>query len=290
MAKQAYKIPADLNATHLDMEIAIQSKDGVGVKPLPIKVILTYVVSALLCFYLVTNTFIDNGSGLQKVLFVVLWVVLTLQLARFDKTKQMQAQLVPVLFNYIPKTSRKVLTRTSSKANAFYVIAGIEKIDKDTGLVTYTDGTYGYWYRVVGSASILLFDDDRNAILSRVDSFYRKIGTDCECCFMTTKESQKVFRQVANLKRRYDRLTTDEPDMLKIADEQFTILKNYVGDTFKSIHQYLLIKADNKEALMNNKNVLQSEVENSSLMLKQCIPLYYDDINEVLRAVYRGGD
>lgn len=288
MAKQAYKIPTDLDASHLDMEIAIQNKDGIGAKPLPIKVLLTYVASALLCFYVVSHTVIGQGSVFQIILFVIFWAILTFQLARFDKTKQMQAQLIPVLFDYIPKANRKILTRTSCKANAFYNIAKIEDIDKDTGLVTYTDGTFGYWYRVVGSASILLFEDDKNAILSRVDSFYRKIGTDCECCFITTKESQKVFRQVASLKRRYDSLTTDEPDLLKIADEQFNILKNYVGNTFKSIHQYLVIKADNKEALINNKNVLQSEIENSTLMLKQCIPLYYDDINEVLRIIYRG--
>lgn len=288
MAKQAYKIPADLDATYLDMEIAIQNKDGIGVKPLPIKIILTYIASAFLCFYACNKTIISRGSAIQIILFIILWVLLTLQLARFDKTKQMQAQLIPTLFSYIPKSNRHIMTRKTNKANAFYSIAGIEDVDKDSGLVRYTDDTYGYWYRVVGSASILLFEDDKNAILQRVDSFYRKIGTDCECIFVTTKEAQRVFRQVANLSRRYEALTVDDPDLLRIADEQLNILQKHVGSSFKSIHQYLIIKADNKEALMNNKNVLQSEIENSSLMLKQCIPLYYDDINEVLRIIYRG--
>ena len=50
----------------------------------------------------------------------------------------------------------------------------------------------------------------------------------------------------------------------------------------------MIIKGDNKEALMRAKNVLQSEVENSSLMIKQCVPLYYDDIVEILKLIYSG--
>lgn len=286
MAKAVYKIPADLDASHLDMEIAIQSKDGVGIKPLPIRIILSYVISAMLCFFVLFKTPISNASMLQKIIFVILWVIITFWLCKFDKTKIMQMQLIPVFFDYLPKPSRKVFTRKTSNATPFLGIVGISDIDDKTGMIYYTDGTFGYWYRVVGSASVLLFEDDKEAILSRVDSFYRKIGNDCECVFITTKEGQKVYRQVASLKRRYDKLTSDDPDLLKVADEQLHILTDFVGGTFKSIHQYLVIKADNKEALLSNKNVLQSEVENSSLMIKQCIPMYKEDVYDILKDIY----
>lgn len=285
--KQAFKIPYDLDASYGDMEIAIQGKDGVGLKPLPVKVILTYVFSGLVCFYVCSNSFISRGSLLQIVLFVLLWSVLTIQLARFDKTKRMQAQLIPVFMEYLPKRNRFILTRTSKTATPFMGIAGVLDID-DNGLVSRTDGTFEYWYRVVGSASILLFEDDRNAILQRVDSFYRKIGTDVEVSFLTSKESQKVHHQIANLKRKFDRLTVSDPDLLKVADEQFHILRDHVGGSFKSIHQYMILKGDNKEALTVAKNVLQSEVENSALMIKQCVPMFKHDINEPLRLIYKG--
>lgn len=288
MAKNVYGIPADLNATYADMEIAIQSKDGVGAKPLPIKVILTYVGSIMLCFYICSQTIVKYGELWQIVLFVVLWIALTLVLAKYDGTKRMQIQLIPTLLNYIPKANRYIITRTSSSANAFYRIAGIKNIDETSGLVSWEDGTYGYWYRVVGSASVLLFDEDRNAILNRVDMFYRKMNTDAECVFLTAKESQKVYRQIANLKRRYDALNVDDAELKACAEEQFTILKHYVGGSFKSIHQYLVIKADNKEALIQTKNVVQSEVENSTLMIKQCIPMYKEDIDSVLHTIYSG--
>ena len=180
-----------------------------------------------------------------------------------------------------------LLNNTFIKSNDFYSIAGF-MIDERTGLVTYPDGTFGYWYTVVGSASILLFDDDRTAILNRVDAFYRKLNTDAEICFITSKESQKVYRQIASLKRRYDALEAQDPDLLLIADEQFAILRDFVGGSFKSIHQYMILKGDNREALNQLKNIVQSEVENSSLMIKQCTPLYKDDINNVLRVIYKG--
>lgn len=296
MAKQSYKIPADLDATYGDMEIAIQSKNGVGAKPLPVKVILTYIGSIMLLFYVCTHGIISHGSFGQIVIFAILWLILTVQLARFDKTKRMRVQLLPVLLDYLPKASRHMLTRTSAKANPFFALVGIKNIDKRTGMIEFNDSTYGYMYRVVGSASVLLFDEDKEAILNRVDSFYRKIGVDCECIFITTKEAQKVYRQISSLKRKYDALTTNDPDLLRIADESFDVLKNFVGTSFKSTHQYLIIKGDNREALSANKNVLQSEYENSSLMIKQCTPLYYEDIvgdentTGVLASIYKGCD
>ena len=270
------------------MEIAIQSKDGLGAKPLPIKVILTWVASIVICFYIITHTIISKGAIWQIIMFVILWLLMTLLLAKYDGTKRMQAELSPALLNYIPKGNRHIITRTSSDSGAFWQIVGRESINQKTGLIEFTDGTFGFGYRVVGSASILLFDDDKNAILNRVDSFYRKMGCEVECIFITTKSAQTVYKQVANLKRRYDSLEVRDPDLRNLANEQFHVLKHYVGGSFKSVHQYLILKADNKEVLMQSKNVLQSEVENSSLMIKKCEALTYQDTCDVSRIIYRG--
>ena len=287
MAKIVYKIPADLAASHADMELAIQTKGGIGARPLPVKVIMTYVCSVVILFYLIMNSFISRGNPMEIRIFVLLWLAMTVLLASFDTTKQMQIQLIPVLLEYIPKINRKILTRTSSTATPFYHIAGMETIDND-GLVHFSDGTLGYWYRVVGSASILLFDGDRDAILDRDDLFWRKISPDCEILFMTTKEAQQVYKQVAYLKRRYENLTAYDPDLTKIANEQLEVLREYVGTRSKSIHQYMLVKGDNMEALMRAKQVIQSEYENSALIFKQCQAMLREDIEEILAPIYQG--
>lgn len=287
MAKTSYKIPHGLNASYGDMVISLKSKDGIGVKPTPIKVVLGYVASAAALFMVMSKTFMSVGTFGQKVLFVIFWALMTVVLLRHDGTGRMQIELIPTLFNYIRKSDRLVITRTSEGPGAFYGIANVKSITKN-GLVEFTDGTFGYFYRVVGSASILLFDADRRAILDRVDSFYRKLNTECECCFVTTKAAQTVYKQVNALKRKYNKLEVRDPELMALAEAQFRCLKQYVGSSFKSIHQYLVIKADNREMLAQTKNVLQAEVENSTLMIKRCIPMYEQDILLFLETIYKG--
>ena len=257
-----YKIPYGLNATYGDMEISFQGKNGVGSKPIPIKVVLGWLCSALLCFFTVTKTIVSTGTFFQIFLFVVFWIGFTAVFLKYDPTHRLQAALIPTLLNYVRKSDRLVLTRKASNAIPFYNIVGIKAIDEKNGLVEYLDGTYAYWYRVVGSASILLFDEDRKAILDRVDHFYRNLNTDCEVVFITTKSSQQVYKQIMNLKRRYDALEVRDPDLLEVANAEFRTLRDYVGSSFKCIHQYMILKADNMEVLQMTKNALASEVEN----------------------------
>lgn len=288
MAKDSYKIPDTLDKSMGDMEISLQSSDGIGARPMPIKIILMYALSIILWFFAVAKTFIaDGGIGLI-IVFSALWFALTALMLHRDKTGLPQASLVVSMLNYLPKNLRYVVTRNSAPAKDFYTIAGIEDIDGEKGLITFTDGTYGYMYRVVGTGSILLFDEDRKAILDRVDGFYKKMKPEYELIFITSKEAQKIYRQVARLKERYDNLDFDDPELRAVADMEYNYLKNVVGGSFRSIHQYLIIKAENTEALTVGKNMLQSEVENSSYMFKQCTALFGNDIYDVFRTIYKG--
>lgn len=288
--KQSYRVPYDLAQDYLDMSITLSPGDGTVARVLPAVVVLTYVISFLVCLAVLFKSFIGTMSTVpQKILFVILWAALTVVLASFDGTRRMNIQKVPTLFSYLPRRARYVFTRTNHDAMPFFNILGIEDISDD-GLVTYTDTTFGYWYRVTGSASVLLFDADRDAIINRVDAFYRKWDTDSEIVFMTTKEAQKVYRQVAHLKRLYDNIRNDDPDLRELAEEQFRILRDHIGSEFRSLHQYMLIKSKNKEALRVANSVLQSEVENSSLMIKQCVPLDKTDVLKVLASIYQRSD
>ena len=289
MAKKSYRVPYTLAQSYADMTVSLNTKDGSVGKVLPMLVIFTYVISVLSCLIIVSKTYIGTyGNTLQVILFIILWAALTVVLAKFDGTRRMNIQRVATLLSYLPNRARHVYTRTTRSAIPFYNIVGIDKVEQD-GLVWYNDDTFGYFYRVVGSASILLFEADQEAILNRVDNFFKKWQTDSEVIFITAKEGQKIYRQLANLQKRYENLQNDDPDLRDLAEEQFRILRDYVGKEFKSIHQYMVIKSANKEALRVANNILQSEVENSSLFIKQCVPLEKDDTLEVLRSIYQKG-
>jgi hypothetical protein len=288
MAKEVYKIPASLDENYLNMEIALQSKDGVGLKPLPVRVILVWLLGLLALFYVVVNessVIASAGMGV-RVVFGITWLAFLYVLTQTDKSHRMQLELIPALLSYIQKSNRSIITRKTSNANAFYGVVGIESIDADTGLVTYTDKTFGYWYSVVGTASVLLFPEDRNAILDRVNDFYKKLQSDCELVYVTTKEPQRIHKQTAHLMAQYKALEFKDPDIDDLVREQYDVLKNFVGKEFKSLHQYMVVKGDSREALSNVNNIIIGEYQNSSLMYKQCVPMYHDEICDVLHLIY----
>lgn len=288
--KSSYRIPYSLAQSYADMTIALQSKDGSVGRVVPMLAVASYTVLFLACLLIVSKTFIGTmGSTFQVILFVLLWAALTVVLSKYDGTRRMNMQRIMSLLTYLPRSARHVYTRNIRSAVPFWNIVGIERVEDD-GLVVYADKTFGYFYRVVGSASILLFESDQEAILTRVDNFFKKWQTDSEVIFMTAKEGQKVYRQLANLQKRYENLQNDDQDLRDLAEEQFRILRDYVGSEFKSIHQYMVIKSDNKEALRVANGILQTEVENSALFIKQCVPLERDDTLEVLRSIYQKGD
>lgn len=292
MAKEVYKIPASLNENYMDMEIAIQSKDGVGLKPLPVRVIMVWLFGLLGIFYCTMNggSFIAQSGVFLRILFAVVSLGFLYTLTRVDKSHRMQIELVPVVLNYLQKSNRYVVTRKTGNGNAFWGIVGIESIDEKTGLVKYIDGTYAYWYSVVGTASVLLFPDDRTAILDRVDEFYKKIGSDCEVIFMTTKEPQRIHKQLAHLTAQYKALEFKDPDITMLVKEQYHQLEDVVGKEFKSLHQYMVIKGDTREALSHINQIVMAEYEGSSLMFKQCTPLYRQGIEVPLKLIYSGED
>lgn len=286
MPKNVYKIPTSIDRNFLDHEVAL-SGGGFQAKPLPMKVLLFWAASILSLFWVASSTFVASASWWLIALVVIWWLLATAFLGQYSKTKEMKYMSVPAMLSYLPIASRRVLTRKSTNPSAFYSVVGIDSIN-ETGLIKYADGTFGQGYLVVGSASILLFDEDRKAILNRVDSFWRKVDVNCEYTFITTKEPQRVYHQVANLERRNLALDTRDPELKELMDEQYDILTDYVGDQFKSIHQYLILKGDNLEALRRAHSVLQAEVESSSLMIKGCSMLNGAEVTEMFTVFYKG--
>lgn len=284
VAKPMYKIPSSLNRSFMDHEIAL-SGGGWQMKPLPMKVILFWVISIFSMFWMLTSTFLKNADWWLIALIVIWWLLVTAYFGSYSKTKELTISRVPALMNYVPPSARRVVTRKSAGPSAFYSIVGVDKVD-DSGFITWGDGSVGQAYLVVGSASVLVFAQDRTSILDRVDAFYRKVDTTAEFIWLTTKEPQRVYRQLANLELRNRRLEIHDPELFELMEEQHSILTNYVGGSFNSIHQYLVIKADNLEALRRAHTVVQAEAEESSLMIKQLTTMEAPDTLEMLSTVY----
>lgn len=287
MAKERYIVPVSLDRTILDHELTLSS-NAMRLKPLPMKVIFAYIGSITVLMWLLTGTPLKGASFGYLVLISVWWIAATAYFAAYSKTKEMRGEMIMALIDYLPKTARKVLTRSDSSPGQFHSIVGIKDVDEKTGFITYVDGMVGQAYAVVGSASCLLFDQDRDAILNRNDRFYRKLEPGVEWVFITTKEPQRVHTQIATLEKRNRRLSPKarDPELVALMDEQYQSLKSYVGASFFSIHQYLILIARNEEDLRKAHNLLDAEAGDSSLMFKEVTMLTYDETMDLLRTHY----
>lgn len=288
MAKPSYKVPSSLNRSFLDHEITL-SKGGWAAKPSPIKQLLFFGGGILALLWCSTSTFIASAGPVAITLFVLWGLTAIAYFGGLMRTKDLRITRVPAFLAYLPRRARHVLTRRSSNPTDFYSIVGIDGIDED-GLIRFSDGGEGRVYLVVGSASYLLFDEDRIGILDRVDSFWRKVETTCEHTFITTKEPQRIYHQVANLERRNQALQVRDPDLIELQNEQYDILTQHVGGRFPSIHQYLLLKGKNNDALRKGHQVLQAEVAGSSFMIKEAVMLNREEAEPMLRVFYQGID
>lgn len=288
MAKSSFKVPVSLDRSFMDHEINL-SGGGWQAPPTPVKVLLFYMGSIFLAFWVVNATFVKSAGLLLIAVFIVLWAIVTVFLGKYNKNKEMNISKIAPLFGYAPAKARKVVTRNSSDPSAFYSVARINTID-DSGLIRLQDGTVAQSYLVVGSGSVLVFEEDKARILDRVDAFFRKIDTSVELVFITTKEPQKVYKQIAYLDDINVNLQNRHPELVELMRERFDILNDHVGESFTSIHQYLMIKGDNLEALRRAHAIVMSEAEDSSLMFKQVSMLDYEDATEMLSVFYQSLD
>lgn len=290
MAKQGYKIPPRLNRSYLDHEITL-SKGGWAARPSPIKQLFFFGGGVLAILWMATSSFVSSAGPVLITLFVIWGLMAVVYFGGMTKTKELRAMNVPALLSYLPPRARQVYTRRSSDPSDFYSIVGIDEIEDD-GRIKYSDGGYGHVFLVVGSASYLLFDEDRIDILNRNDSFWRKVDANCEWIFITTKEPQRIHHQAANLERRNLALEDRDPDLIDLQNEQYDILTQHVGGKFPSIHQYLLLKGKSEDALRRGQMILEAESEASTLMIKEITMLDRAEVEPMLRVFYTdaGGD
>lgn len=290
MPKTSYRVPTSLDRSYLDQEIPITG-GGWTLPPMPIKALLFYMAGVVVMLWMSVNSFVADGPVWYRLGFLVWCLVAMVVLGRVSKTKELKTSLIMPLLYYIPAGARKVLTRSNSKASPFYSIVGVNEIgkeDKEDGIIQFADGRFARAYLVVGSASVLLFEDDKRAILDRVDAFWRKVMPDTEFLFITTKEPQRIYRQVASLERTNRNLVVRDPELLDLLDEQYDIMTGYVGKQFRSIHQYLVIMTKTREQLRQAHNVIAAEVEGSSFMIKAANELSGDEVVEMLSVLYQG--
>lgn len=287
MAKDTYKIPTSLDASYVDMEFNLQTKDGLGPQtPVNGKTVMLGLLSIIVWFYFMFKSPVGEGGVLIIIAFTIAWLVLTVLLIKPDKTKRHGFELIVPMINYLPKSGRRANVRSFDNLTTIQTVTGIETVDPEDGMIHFLDGTIGRVYNVVGTASVLMFDQDKAMILDKVDNFYRKLPVGVEIIFDTVKESQRTDIQVESAIEGYKQLNVKSKGLAKLYKERHQILKYGVGERFKSIHQYAVLKAPKEESLSEGESLIMSDAENEGLMFKRVDTLGYDEVIRYIKQLY----
>lgn len=285
--KENYRIPVSLGESPLDVEIAITGKSGVGPRPIPLGFLLVWMASALGLMWAVTGTFIAAGPLWLRGCFSLVWLLATWLLLRRDRLgQQMWVYVVPAI-EYLRSRSRSLPTRRTEPARPFRAMVGIASVEdggRSDGRLGFTDGSCGYIYEVVGNGSRLLFEEDRARIVSRYDSFFRKLDVACQYILVSTKAPMRVDSQCGAMVRRCHGCTDDA--LRSLINAKYKVLKGYVGYEFRSTHQYLLVRAENPESLRRCCSHVQGEAENSSLVFKRVERLGAREAEAVVKSIF----
>lgn len=277
-----------LDVSYFDMEFTLKSKQGVGLnKPVSLKTITFSLVATFLWFFVVFKTFLKSGGLFVLVGFTIAWIILSVLLVRTDKTKRTGLELVLTAINYISKANRQVFVRSSDSVYALQRLSGVANVDPEDGLVHFVDGKIGHVYHVVGTASNLMFEEDKNAILDKVDSFYKKMPVNVEIIYDTIYEGHKVDEQVQAVIDDANNLKIDSKGLRVLLKERHDILAYVIhnNDGLTSLHQYLIVRASSESALQEFENLIIGDVEHGGLMFRLVKTLNYEEVVDYFKSV-----
>jgi len=291
MAKERFKIPATLDVTYFDMEFNLKSKNGVGImKPVSAKVVLFTLLAGFLWFYIVFQTFIGKGGIPLVIGFSVAWICTAVLLIRTDKTNRTGLELTFSMINYLPKSGRFVSVRMSDMVYNLQKVLNVKSVDPEDGRILFLDGQIGHCYHIVGSASALMFKQDKQLILDKVDAFYRKLPVGVEVIYDTVYEGHSVEEQVEGVEQTRKKLNVQSKGLHALLDEQHDILKFAINNNqgLTSLHQYLVVRAPSEAALREFENLLIGDVEGEGLMFRLAKTLNYKEMERYFESFING--
>ena len=109
----AYKIPPSIERSLLDFRPVIQG-GGIRLKPIPVKVILYWVLVFFVLLWLIAQSWVSKSPLWLKFLVSIWLLACAAYFGQYSKRNEMKFQQLPALLQYLPKGNRKVQTRSDS--------------------------------------------------------------------------------------------------------------------------------------------------------------------------------
>lgn len=288
MHNRRFKLPSSLDVSFLDLAVTLTKEDSAiqMKRQITIRVLFIAVVGILLYTLLAFYTPLMSGGIVPSIIWSIGYIWLIILFCAPTLTKQVGMNQIRPMINYLQKANREVGSRTASPVIPLKSIVGIEGVVQNTGKIVYSSNEVGYVYEVVGNASILMFESDTEHVMTASRNFHRKLTPHVAVTFDSATEPQRVERQVAHVLDQKDVLKFNSPQLQSLMDSQIGYLSQYVGREFKSLHQYMVVRAKNDTALHDFDEWVRIQIEKESGFLTDYRVLDFDEVNNYLREVY----
>lgn len=287
-----YKIPYTLDTSILDASapLTLNSKTvGDSTKEVSLRDLLIWVIAFIVGFNIVTKPmFLGNGSILSTIVFLIGYVIFIRVLFKSTKIPAVlnwQTSLT-YLQNLIAKANKRNRIQTTVFGDYDLVASTIGLLEPDTTTNThhFANGDIGRMRRIIGSASNNVFDADRDAIVSDYQVFLRQLVEQVSYSFITVVANQRVYQQLRAL--NYQKANEDNIMIIQSIDEDIAALQTIAEKSYKSLHQYLLIRASSEDDLVDAENLLDAFTQQRNGAIASAIPEPLSHQITTFRAIY----
>lgn len=271
MVRPSYRLPFSLSVKQWDISLLPQSSNGLFSlkRPVTLKVLIIFLVSVLAYLGILFRSPLVHGGILTIICWTIGYFGLVVLLCSSTKTKQIGFDWILPSIYYMIGVKRNVMTHSINNVGPALDIIGIKGITNDN-YVVFSNNEIGEVFEIVGYASILMFQSDLNAVIDATDTFGRNITQGINLTYDTQQAPQRVDLQLTSMRQQYAKLKKHYPKgvptgLKQIMNLNYQVLDSYVGQQFKSTHQYLVVRGPSRDLLDAFDQWLNSQLSGNYL-------------------------
>lgn len=262
--RESFSFRIGLNDSIMDMVINPTSdKSVIQIKrEITVKSMLFMVLAVVLAFFLYSQTFLYSGGILGDLVFLAGYGWFTYLLVSPTDTRLMGYNLLRPITRWFNKAYRIISTRAVAPAAPFSALLGVKGVTED-GMIVFNNDDVGEVFELVGNASILTFKQDRETILDGVRTYYKNISPNVNLIYDSATAPQRVKVQLASKDYQLEHLGIPSKSLRRLILYQRAYLKEVIGQQFKSLHQYVVVRGRAKDDLEIYNEWLNAQVNGS---------------------------
>ena len=275
MADRTFGFRANLNDSLFDTTISLTTSSGeqLSKREFTIRTFLMLLFGIIALMVIESQTVVGHG-GVGAIAFGILWLWLVWEVSQPLPTKKVAITYLTVLPRYLPKARRIISFRSFAPAYGVSMLTGVQENGvSDDGLIRFLNNDIGRVFEITGSASRLMFDGDRERVVTDARSFYRNINPTTTMLIDTLSSPQRVTMQVKAKDWQMQHLSLQSQSLKMLLHHEKQALEEHVGRQFPMYHQYFVIRAVNEDEMNMFIQWLMQVMSNNSLFLKDVRPL-----------------